>query len=125
MSTQLSGGSFMLHYPAAKHSERSWSSGAVSALLVVSLLSAGRALGSEACTPPPGFVDVSPPPIAAVSSLVSHTEQIEIDQPLAVVLDATNRPLKNILHQTSSLPGVVGDHALTPNGFDLPGSRRM
>jgi hypothetical protein len=102
-----------------------WPVGAVIALFMLCALSAGRALGSEACVPPPGFVDVPPPPIAAVSSLVSHTEHIEIDQPLSVVLDATNRPLKDILHQTSSLPGVVGDHPLTPNGFDLPGSRRM
>jgi len=115
----------MLHCPAAKHSGRWWPVAAVSALMALCLLSGGQAFGSEAGVPPPGFVDVPPPPIAEVNRLVPHTEQIVIDHPLAVVLDATNRPLKDVLHQTNSLPGVVGDHPLTPNGFDLPGSRRM
>ena len=60
-----------------------------------------------------------------MEQLVSRTEQIDIDRSLDVTLKAAQRPLKDALHQTSSLPGVAGDYVLTKGEFGDPGSRRI
>ncbi|HTZ89818.1 MAG TPA: hypothetical protein VMA71_05735 [Alloacidobacterium sp.] len=80
---------------------------------------------AQTCFPPPGFVDTPAPAIAPAEELVSHTEEITIDRPLAVVLNAGNKPLKDTIHKTSGLPGVSGDYMLTKGTFGLPGSRRL
>jgi hypothetical protein len=84
-----------------------------------------RQSDAQKCAPPPGFVDVPAPAIAATEELVSHTEEITIDRPFAVVLDSLNKPLKDTIHKTSALPGVSGDYTLSKISFGLPGSRRI
>jgi len=44
------------------------------------------ARASAACAPPPGFVDAPHPQVAPVEDLVSHSEDIVIDRPLASVM---------------------------------------
>jgi hypothetical protein len=85
-----------------------------------------RAEGTEAkCAPAAGFVDVPPPPIDRSDGLVSRTETIRVDRPLRTVLTVVNRPLKDVLRPTGSLPGVTGTYPLTPGDFGGPGSRRL
>src|SRR5580704_3674955 len=48
---------------------------------------------AQTCTPPPGFVDTPHPAIVPVTQLVSHIEEITIARPLAVVLEAVDKPL--------------------------------
>src|SRR5882724_9827522 len=50
-------------------------------------LSAAFSVAAQSCAPPAGFIDVPHPALAATELLVSHTEEITVDQPLAVVLD--------------------------------------
>jgi hypothetical protein len=81
---------------------------------------------AQACTPPAGFVDVPHPTLTAQQILVSHTEEITVDQPLAVVLDAASRTdLKDAIHKAGSLPGVSGEHPLNDIPFGTPGARRL
>lgn len=80
---------------------------------------------AASCAPPPGFVDTPAPAVASGDRLVARTETIEIERNLTVVLAAADKPLKDVVHQTSSLPGVAGDYPLTQGGFGLPGARRM
>jgi len=91
---------------------------AVSASVAISV-------SAQTCAPPPGFVDTPHPAIAPAEQLVSHTEEITIDRPLSVVLASLNKPLKDTIHKTSSLPGVSGDYMLTKGEFGMPGSRRL
>jgi hypothetical protein len=83
------------------------------------------ALFAQACTPPPGFVDIPHPAVASMEELVSHIEEITINRPLAEVLEASNKPLKDTIQKTSGLPGVSGEHMLTSGTFGTPGSRRL
>jgi hypothetical protein len=80
---------------------------------------------AQTCAPSPGFVDTPHPAIASTEDLVSHTEEITIDGPLAAVLDGSSRPLKDTIHKSDSLPGVSGVHMLTQGTFGAPGSRRL
>lgn len=57
--------------------------------------------------------------------MVSRTETILVDRPLGTVLMVVNRPLKDALHPTGSLPGVTGTYSLTQGDFGRPGSRRL
>jgi|SRR5215469_774105 len=89
-------------------------------------LKSARAEGTKAeCVPAQGFVDVPPPPIVRSDRMVSRTETILIDRPLSTVLTAVNRPLKDVLRPTGSLPGVTGTYLLTQGDFAGPGSRRL
>ena len=88
-------------------------------------ISTSVAVSAQVCVPPSGFVDTPRPAIADAKELVSHTEEITIDRPLAEVLADSNKPLKDTIHKTSSLPGVSGDHMLTQGTFGVPGSRRL
>ena len=77
-------------------------------------------------TPPAGFVDTPHPPVAGPEKLVSRTEEITIDRPLAEVvaaLDAT--PLQDSISPEGGLPGVRGTHVLAGEKFDKPGSRHL
>jgi hypothetical protein len=95
-------------------------------LVVIGSLSAPSGAAARACAPPPGFVDLPHPTIAAPELLVSHTEEITVDQPLAVVLDAASRTdLKDAIRKSSSLPGVSGEHPLNDIPFGTPGARRL
>src|SRR5262249_33813587 len=77
------------------------------------------------CAPVEGFVDVPPPPIDRFDGMVSRTETILVDRPLSTVLMVVNRPLKDVLRPTGSLPGVTGTYPLTQGDFGAPGSRRL
>jgi hypothetical protein len=89
-------------------------------------LKSALAEGSKAeCAPAQGFVEVPPPPIDRSDEMVSRTETILVDRPLGTVLTVVNRPLKDALHPTGSLPGVTGTYPLTRGDFGGPGSRRL
>jgi len=83
------------------------------------------AVSAQTCVPPSGFVDTPAPAVAAVKELVSHTEEINIDRPLSVVLNSLDKPLEDTIHKTNSLPGVSGSYMLTKGEFGAPGSRRL
>lgn len=91
---------------------------------VVSILFADVVI-AQTCTPPAGFVDTPHPAIAPAEQLVAHTEEITIDRPLSVVLNAVDKPIKDTFHKTGSLPIVSGDYMLTKGEFGPPGSRRI
>ncbi|MGO9453361.1 MAG: hypothetical protein ACLQDV_20290 [Candidatus Binataceae bacterium] len=90
---------------------------------IVSATAANAA--APTCTPPPGFVDSPHPEIAPPDELVAHTEEIDIERPLALVVKSLDRPIEDTVHKTSALPGVVGDYVLTRGEFGAPGSRRL
>ena len=79
----------------------------------------------QSCPLPPGFKDTPHPAIAPLERLVSHTEEITVDRPLAVVLHAVDKPLSETIKSSTSLPGVTGSHMLTEGSFGAPGSRRL
>jgi hypothetical protein len=94
--------------------------------LLLAVIGSLCAVSGAACAPPPGFVDVPHPTLVAPKLLVSHTEEITVDQPLAVVLDAASRTdLKDAIHKSSSLPGVSGEYPLNDVPFGKPGARRL
>jgi hypothetical protein len=80
---------------------------------------------AQNCLPPPGFTDTPHPAIARLDQLVSHTEEITVDGPLAVVLSAVDKPLSETIKSSNSLPGITGSHMLTDGPFGAPGSRRL
>jgi hypothetical protein len=88
-----------------------------------SLIATAGAAG-QACAPPSGFVDVPHPALAATELLVSHTEEITVDQALSVVLDSRT-DLKDAIRKSGSLPGVSGEHPLNDIPFPTPGARRL
>lgn len=80
---------------------------------------------AQTCVPPPGFVDTPHPELAPVEELLSHTEEITIERPLAVLRDLSSKtPLEQTIDRTSSLPGVSGTHRLTQGQWG-PGTRRL
>ncbi len=82
--------------------------------------------GLRPCTPPPEFVDTPHPIVAPIENLVSHTEEIVIERPLAVVLDVEAKTsLEDAIDKNSSLPHVSGTYMLTEGEFGQPGSRRV
>ncbi len=80
---------------------------------------------SLACEPPPGFVNPPRPDIAPLEGLLSHTEEIDIARPLAVVIEAGNRPLQEGIRPTPGRPGVSGTFRLTKEAYGSVGSRRL
>jgi hypothetical protein len=84
------------------------------------MLLAGQA---QACEPPPGFVNPPRPDIAPLEELLSHTEVKDIDQPLAVVTQPTNRPLR--IDATKDLAGVTGTFRLSNGPYGSVGARRL
>jgi len=88
--------------------------------LTLSLLLSARSL---ACEPPAGFVNPRRPEIAPLEELLAHTEQKEIAQPLAAVMQATNRPLR--IDATKDLPGVTGTFRLSNGPYGSVGARRL
>lgn len=78
---------------------------------------------SLACEPPAGFINPPRPAIAPLEQLLSHTEAREIAQPLAVVLQSANRPLR--IDPTKDLPGVSGTFRLSDGPYGSVGARRL
>jgi hypothetical protein len=61
-----------------------------------------------------------------MDSLVTRTEEIVVDRPLAQAVAAIQAlPLPEMIDGTTGLPGVRGTHVLTPGGFGAAGSRHM
>ena len=76
--------------------------------------------------PPAGFIDSPPPTVAAPDRLVSRTEEITIDRPLAQVLacvDGTS--LVDSIGEGGGLPGVAATYTLTPGPYGDVGSRHI
>ncbi|MBB6096204.1 hypothetical protein HNQ60_005126 [Povalibacter uvarum] len=90
------------------------------AMTLFGLLLNGQSL---ACEPPAGFVNPPRPEIAPLEQLMSHAEQREIPQPLAVVLQSANRPLR--IDPTKDLPGVSGTFRLSDGPYGSVGARRL
>jgi len=88
--------------------------------LALGLLLAGQ---SAACEPPSGFVNPPRPKIAPLDELLSHTEEKEIEQPLAAVMQAVNRPLR--IDATKDLAGVSGTFRLSNGPYGSVGARRL
>jgi hypothetical protein len=80
---------------------------------------------AQDCLPPPEFKDTPHPVVAPLEHLVSHTEEIIVDRPLAVVLHAVDKPLSETIKRSNSLPGVTGSYMLTEGRYGAPGSRQL
>jgi hypothetical protein len=90
------------------------------ALALAGVLFAGQ---SAACEPPAGFVDPPRPDIAPLELLLRHTEERDIAQPLSVVMQNANRPLR--IDATQDLPGVSGTFRLSSGPYGSAGARRL
>ena len=89
--------------------------------LVLAALS--LAVPGSACEPPAGFVNPPRPNIAPLEELLRITEEKVIDQPLATVLRAANRPLR--IDATEDLAGVTGTFRLSQGPYGTVGARRL
>jgi hypothetical protein len=90
-------------------------------LLMLACLS--LALPAAACEPPAGFTIPPRPGIAPLEELSRVTEEKLIDQPLAAVLRAANRPLR--IDATKDIAGVVGTSRLSQGPYGSVGARRL
>lgn len=81
------------------------------------------AVPGSACEPPAGFVNPPRPDIAPLEELLRITEEKAIDQPLATVLRAANRPLR--IDATEDLAGVTGTFRLSQGPYGTVGARRL
>ena len=90
------------------------------ALMVASLMSS---VPASACEPPAGFVNPPRPDTAPLEELLRVTEEKIIDQPLATVLRAANRPLR--IDATEDLAGVLGTFRLSQGPYGTVGARRL
>jgi hypothetical protein len=93
--------------------------------IVAALFLLSSSAYSQNCAPGPEFVDTPHPAIGRAEEFVSHTEEITIERPLAVVLSAVDKPIKDTFKKTDSLPTVSGDYMLAKGDFGAPGSRRL
>jgi hypothetical protein len=81
------------------------------------------AVPASACEPPAGFVNPPRPDIAPLEELLRVTELKTIDQPLAAVMQAANRPLR--IDATEDLAGVTGTSRLSQGPYGTVGARRL
>jgi len=94
-------------------------------LACIAWTSVALSTSAQTCVTPPGFVDI-PAPAATDKQLVSHTEEVAVDSPLAEVVSAASKTsLKDAIRKTSSLPSVAGDYPLGNIPFGTPGARRL
>jgi hypothetical protein len=94
--------------------------GGVLALALAGLAMAGPSRG---CEPPAGFVNPPRPEIAPLDGLLRVTEEKVIDQSLADVMRAANRPLR--IDATRHLAGVSGTYRLSQGPYGTVGARRL
>jgi hypothetical protein len=99
--------------------------GRIFVVILIALSSVAWGEPVHACAPPAGFRDGPHPAISPPEQLVSHSEEILISRPLAVVSAAMDKPLNQAIRQSDSLPGVSGDFMLTPGAFGAPDSRHI
>ncbi len=98
------------------------------ALLVSSnVIAVSIGWSTETCVPSEGFVDTPHPQIAPVEELISHTEEVTIERPIAFLRElAARTPLAQGIDRSGPLPGVSATHRLTPDiGYPRPGARRL
>jgi len=100
---------------------------AASAAIILTTSAAGlSAAKASECAPPHGFVETAAPDVAPTEQLVAHTEEITIDRPLAVVVEADSKTsLKAAIHKAGSLPGVSGDYRLNAITPGTPGAKHI
>jgi hypothetical protein len=77
----------------------------------------------QACEPPAGFINPPRPDIASLESLPGVTQQKVINQSLADVMRAANRPLR--IDATRDLAGVTGTYRLSDGPYGTVGARRL
>jgi hypothetical protein len=95
-------------------------------LIAVSFTGIGSRLIAQTCVPPSGFVNRPLPVFASENQLASHTEEITVDRPLAVVTNvAAKTKIKDAIHKAGDLPSVVGEYPLNAIAFGTPGARRL
>jgi hypothetical protein len=81
---------------------------------------------AQSCSPPAGFVDRARPAFAPEKELASHTEEITVNRPLAVVTSvAAKTKIKDAIKKAGDLPGVSGEYPLNAIPFGTPGARRL
>jgi hypothetical protein len=78
---------------------------------------------ASACEPPAGFVNPPRPDTAPLEELLRVTEEKIIEQSLATVLRAANRPLR--IDATEELAGVIGTFRLSHGPYGTVGARRL
>jgi len=78
---------------------------------------------ASACEPPAAFVNPPRPDIAPLEGLLRVTEEKTIDQPLAMVVRAANRPLR--IDATEDIAGVTGTFRLSEGPYGTVGARRL
>jgi hypothetical protein len=81
------------------------------------------AVPASTCEPPAGFVNPPRPDVTSLEGLLRVTEEKVIDQPLATVLRAANRPLR--IDATEDLAGVIGTFRLSQGPYGSVGARRL
>jgi len=91
--------------------------------IVILLAGLSVAGAASACEPPAGFVNPPRPDIAPLEDLLRVTEEKTIDQPLADVLKAANRPLR--IDAPRDLAGVAGTYRLSQGPYGTVGARRL
>ncbi len=96
-------------------------------LVSINAIAVPTGWSADSCVPPQGFVDTPHPGLAPVEELISHTEEVTIERPLAVLRDlAARTPLAQGIDRTGPLPGVSATHRLTTDvTFPQPGARRL
>jgi len=96
-------------------------------LVSSSVIAVSIGWSAETCVPPEGFVDTPHPDIAPVEELISHTEEVTIERPIAFLRElAARTPLAQGIDRSGPLPGVSATYRLTPDiGFPQPGARRL
>jgi hypothetical protein len=91
--------------------------------IILTLAGISFAGAGSACEPPSGFVNPPRPDLAPLGDLLSVTEEKVIDQPLAAVMKAANRPLR--IDATKDLAGVSGTFRLSEGPYGTVGARRL
>jgi hypothetical protein len=91
--------------------------------IALTLASLSLASAGSACEPPAGFVNPPRPDLAPLEGLLAVTEEKVIDQPLAAVMRAANRPLR--IDATKDMAGVSGTFRLSQGPYGTVGARRL
>jgi hypothetical protein len=92
-------------------------------LLIASGAVAAATDSAQTCVPPPGFVDTPHPQVAPPEELVTHTEEVTIERPLAAVLELNSKtPFR--INRSGGLPAVTGAQRLNQGPFQA-GARRI
>lgn len=92
-------------------------------ILALTLIGFTLTAHGATCEPPAGFVNPPRPDLAPLETLLRVTEEKIVEQPLAAVMAAANRPLR--IDATKDLAGVSGTHRLSEGPYGTAGARRL